>query len=202
MNPLIQFLSVIPPGNRSVVPWWDRNKVIKMSRNFLRISTPWMSVGTMALAYGFLGWRLSRYGMIWVIDSWIVACGVILALIFYGHHLGALTRMGPRSLATIFVLSMVITIAATYAEFFIIALVLVLSSVLARLELRSLGLSRGLTVVLLLILSGSFMAGGWFLGRQPIIKRRLPGLTRQQTHIAPHSPMRLGEFPASSRVTD
>jgi membrane-associated HD superfamily phosphohydrolase len=149
----------------------------------MKLSTPWMSLSTMAVAYGFLGWRLSRYAAIWAIDSWLVACGVILIFIFYGHRFDRLTRMGPRSIATIFLLSMLVTIATTYSEFFVISLVLLLSSILARLELRSLGVSRGFTIFLLLILSASFMSGGWFWGRYQI--SRTPALIRP---AAPKTP--------------
>lgn len=134
----------------------------------IKLSTPWMSLSVMAVAYGFLGWRLSRYAAIWAIDSWLVACGVILLFIFYGHHFDRLTRMGPRSIATIFLLSMLVTIAITYSEFFVISLVLLLSTILARLELRSMRVSRGFTLFLLLLLSASFMSGGWLWGRYQI----------------------------------
>jgi hypothetical protein len=134
----------------------------------IKLSTPWMSLSAMAFAYGFLGWRLSRYAAIWAIDSWLVACGVILLFIFYGHRVDRISRMGPRSVLTIFLLSMLVTIAATYSEFFVISLVLLLSTTLSRLELRSMGVSRGLTILLLLVLSASFMSGGWFWGRYQI----------------------------------
>lgn len=137
----------------------------------------------MSVAYAYLGWRLSRYAAIWAIDSWLVACGVIFIFIFYGHRMDAFTRMGPRSLAIIFLLSMIVTIAITYSEFFVISLVLLLSSILSRLELRSMGLHRGFTLILLLFISASCMTGGWFWGRHQIqrvpafIQPNLPSFT-------------------------
>jgi hypothetical protein len=130
-------------------------------------SFPWLSVTCVGLAYGLLGWQLSALAAFWLIDLWLGTVVAIFALIWRGSAVGRLLfRSGPRSLVTIFMLSMIVTLSIAYAQPFGLALILMLTILLGRLELQTRGLSRRVVLTILSIVAGSGLTIGWCLGRE------------------------------------
>jgi hypothetical protein len=135
---------------------------------------PILSVVCVALAYGLLGWRLSSISALWlIIDSWIAAIIIIYILIWWGNIFGRLVSIGPRSLVSIFVFSMLITMSAVFAEPFALALVLLLTIFWSRLEMQIRGIKKITTLSILSVVVGGAMTGGWFLGRSPMVLEML-----------------------------
>jgi hypothetical protein len=135
---------------------------------------PILSVASVGLAYGLLGWKLSSISALWLIlDSWIAAVIIIYVLIWWGNVFGRLVSIGPRSLVSIFIFSMIITISAVYAEPFALALVLLLTIFWSRLEMQIRGIKRIATLSILSVVVGGAMTGGWLLGRSPIVLEML-----------------------------
>ena len=128
----------------------------------------------MVAAYGFLGWRLSFYAAIWLIDSWFIAVIAIFILIWHGKLVSRIVWIGPRSLVTIFMLSMVLNLAVAYSETFGLVITLVLTTLLARFELQLRGISRQFTLVILTFISGLALMLGWLAGQPPEQRNRLP----------------------------
>jgi hypothetical protein len=137
------------------------------------LSFPFLSVVCVLLAYGLLGWKLSGIEAIWLIECLIAAIIVIFFLIWWGNILGRLVSLGPRSLVSIFIFSMIITSSAVYSELFAIALILLLTIFWSRLEMQIRGLKKITTLSILSLMVGISMAGGWFLGRSPFVLEML-----------------------------
>jgi hypothetical protein len=137
------------------------------------LSFPVLSVVCVSLAYGLLGWKLSAISAIWLLEAWIAAIAIIFILIWWGNFLGRLVSLGPRSLVSIFVFSMIITASAVYSEPFALGLILLLTVFWSRLEMQIHGMKRIKTLSILSLLVGSSMAGGWFLGHSPIVLQML-----------------------------
>lgn len=129
------------------------------------LSLPWLSILCIGMAYGLLGWELALFSAMWVIDIWLLTILVIFGLIWRSQAVGRLMRLGPRSLVSIFLLSMTVTLAAAYAEPFGLALVLLLTIAWGRLELQTRGLSQRVTLTVLSLVAGGSLTGGWFLAR-------------------------------------
>jgi hypothetical protein len=125
------------------------------------------------MAYGLLGWRLSGLSSIWLIDAWLVTVVLIFLLIWRGQFLVRLLRMGPRSLVLIFLLSMTLNLAFSYAEIFGIVLILLLTILLGRLELQTSGWKRHTTLSILSVVAGGALTSGWYLGRNPLVTETL-----------------------------
>jgi hypothetical protein len=131
------------------------------------LSFPWLSVVCVGLAYGLLGWELSALAAFWLIDLWLGTVVVIFMLIWRGAVVGRLLfRSGPRSLVTILMLSMIATLSVAYAQPFGLALILMLTILLGRLELQTGGLDRRVVLTILSIVAGSGLTIGWCLGRE------------------------------------
>jgi hypothetical protein len=137
------------------------------------LSFPILSVVCVTLAYGFLGWKLAAIPAIWLLESWIAATVIIFILIWWGDFVGRLVSLGPRSLISIFVLSMILTASAVYSEPFTLVLVLLLTIFWSRLEMQIHGMKRVKTLSILSLLIGVSMAGGWFLGHSPMVVQML-----------------------------
>jgi hypothetical protein len=137
------------------------------------LSFPILSVVCVCLAYGLLGWKLSTISAFWLLDAWIAAIVIIFILIWWGNILGRLVSLGPRSLVSIFIFSMVITASAVYSEPFALGLILLLTIFWSRLEMQIHGMKRIKTLSILSLLVGSSMAGGWFLGHSAIVLQML-----------------------------
>jgi hypothetical protein len=131
------------------------------------LSFPWLSVVCVGLAYGLLGWELSALAAFWLIDLWLGTVVVIFTLIWRGSAVSRLLfRSGPRSLVTILMLSMIMTLSVAYAQPFGLALMLMLTILLGRLELQTGGLDRRVVLTILSIVAGSGLTIGWCLGRE------------------------------------
>jgi hypothetical protein len=133
------------------------------------LSFPFLSVVCVFLAYGLLGWKLSGIAAIWLIEALVAAIIIIFILIWWGNILGRLVSLGPRSLVSIFIFSMIITASAVYSEPFAIGLILLLTIFWSRLEMQIRGIKRIATLSILSLMVGISMAGGWFLGRSPVV---------------------------------
>jgi hypothetical protein len=136
----------------------------------LSLSTfPLLSVSSIGLAYGLLGWKLSFLSVFWAIELWLATVATIFLLIWRGDLLSRWVRWGPTVLVSIFFVSVMLILAIAQAEAFGFALILVLSIFWGRLELQLWGLNQRLVLVCLSIASGSALTMGWLLGRDPRI---------------------------------
>jgi hypothetical protein len=136
----------------------------------LSLSTfPLLSVSSIGLAYGLLGWKLSFLSVFWAMELWFATVATIFLLIWRGDLFSRWVRWGPTVLVSILFVSMMIILAIAHTETFGVALVLVLSIFWGRLELQLWGLNQRLVLVCLSITSGSALTMGWLLGRDPRI---------------------------------
>jgi hypothetical protein len=120
-----------------------------------------------SLAYGLLGWQLSALSVLWLVESWVATLVIVFLLIWRGGLLSRWLRVGPTVLVSIFFASVTIVFAIAYADLFGLALVLLLSILWGRLELRSRGLHHRLVLACLCLMSGSGLTIGWILGQSP-----------------------------------
>lgn len=96
--------------------------------------------------------------------SWFVAISLTI-LLFWGEEVTKrMFRLGPRGVVSMLILSGIITMAVAASTLFGLIVVLLASQTLARLELQSSGLSRRLTLLLMVILSIGTLSGGWIAG--------------------------------------
>jgi hypothetical protein len=138
------------------------------------LSFPILSVVCVGLAYGLLGWKLSAISALWLmIEALLATIVMIYIIIWRGNFLGRLVSIGPRSLVSIFISSMIITISAVYAESFAMALILLLTLFWSRLEMQIHGVKRITTLSILSLVVGCSMTGGWFLARNLLILEML-----------------------------
>jgi hypothetical protein len=131
------------------------------------LTFPWLSMTCVGLAYGLLGWQLSALSMFWLVESWVVTIVIVFVLIWRGGLVRRWLRIGPTVLVSIFFVSLTLVFAIAYADLFALALVLLLSIFWGRMELLSRGLHQRLVLVCLLLMSGSGLTIGWFLGHSP-----------------------------------
>jgi hypothetical protein len=130
---------------------------------------PWLSMVSISLAYGLLGWHLSSLSVIWLVESWMATLVMVFLLIWRGGLLGRWLRVGPTVLVSIFFASFAIVFAIAYPDLFSLALVLLLSIFWGRLELQSRGLHQRLVLACLCFMSGSGLTVGWLLGQSPLM---------------------------------
>lgn len=124
-----------------------------------------LSLLCVGMAYGLLGWHLSAYHIVLVMGSWFVAL-TLMVLLFWGEKVTQrMFRLGPRGVVSMLILSGVITMAVAASALFGLIVVLLATQTLARLELQSSGLSRRLTLILMVVLSISALSGGWIVGK-------------------------------------
>lgn len=126
-------------------------------------SFPSLSVICVSLAYGFLGWKLSQMSASWLVNLWIVIV-IIIFILIWGKSIWKLARIGPGSLVSIFVFSMIITLSFAYTEPFALGLILVLTISFGRLELKVWGVKKTVSLFILSFVVGGSLAGGWVLG--------------------------------------
>lgn len=122
---------------------------------------------SIVLAYALLGWRLSALPVLWLVESWAATIIMVFLLIWRGGLLTRWFRVGPTVLVSIFFASFTIVFAIAYAEFFALALVLLLSIFWGRLELHARRLHQTFVLGCLCFLSGSGLTLGWILGQRP-----------------------------------
>jgi hypothetical protein len=126
---------------------------------------PWFSLVLVALAYGLLGWHLSAYHFLWSIGSFIAAVMITVCLIWGGKAFGELFRLGPRSVVTMLILSSVITLAVAASTLFAMIIILVLTKVLARLQMQSAGFSKHHTLGVVSLSAGLGLSLGWIVSK-------------------------------------
>jgi hypothetical protein len=127
--------------------------------------TLWISLLTLGLAYGLLGWQLSVYH-ISVVISGIVATVVFTALLLWGgEFIGRMMRIGPRGVLSMLIISLTITLAVAASTLFTLLLILLATQLLARLEFQTAGFKRFVTLGVLASVSGIALSCGWLIGR-------------------------------------
>lgn len=126
--------------------------------------TLWVSLLTVSLAYGLLGWQLSAQDILWSVGALAGVCASTIALMWGGGLMGRMMRIGPRGVITMLIFSLSLTLAASAPTAFVEVLILVLTQLFARLEFQTAGFSRGVTLVILLSVSSTAFSGGWLVG--------------------------------------
>ena len=127
---------------------------------------PWVALLCMCGCYGLVGWHCSAYGGVWSIGSWIGALGLTWGLLWGWQQISGVLKRGPKILVSIGVLSLVLTVAISFSRLFLLLIMVVASTIFARLELQISGLSRFWTLATLSIVSGTMIGLGWYLGKQ------------------------------------
>jgi len=124
-----------------------------------------LSLLCVGIAYGLLGWHLSAYHIGLVLGSSFAAL-MLMILLFWGEKVTKrMFRLGPQGVVSMLILSGIITMAVAASALFGLIVVLFATQALARLELQSSGLSRRLTLLLMVVLSISTLSGGWIIGK-------------------------------------
>ena len=136
------------------------------SKQNLFKARPLLALVCMALSYGLMGWHCSALPASWNVASWLIAMATTFALIWGWKMLTKLVMLSPRILVTMLILSMALTLAVSFSTLFILLIVLFSSTLFARLELQSAGVNKFWTLVIISILSGAMIGGGWYLGHQ------------------------------------
>jgi hypothetical protein len=131
------------------------------------LTFPWLSMVSIVLAYGLLGWQLSSLSVIWLLESWVATIVIVFLLIWRGGLVTRWFRVGPTVLVSILFASFTIVFAIAFTDLFGLALVLLLSIFWGRLELQSRGLHQRLILACLCFMSGSGLTVGWILGQSP-----------------------------------
>jgi hypothetical protein len=131
------------------------------------LTFPWLSMICIGLAYGLLGLQLSSLSMLGLVESWVVTIMIVFLLIWRGGLVRRWLQLGPTVLVSIFVASFILVFAIAFADLFALGLVLLLTVFWGRLELQSRGLHQRLILVCLLLMSGSGLTLGWFVGHSP-----------------------------------
>ncbi|NJN23876.1 MAG: hypothetical protein HC810_05105 [Acaryochloridaceae cyanobacterium RL_2_7] len=119
----------------------------------------------MGLSYGLMGWHCSALPASWNVASWLLAMSATFALIWGWQLFSKLLLLTPRILVTMLFLSMALTLAVSFSTFFILLIVLFSSTLFARLELQAAGVNKFWTLVMISMLSGAMIGGGWYLGK-------------------------------------
>jgi hypothetical protein len=126
--------------------------------------TLWVSLLTVGLAYGLLGWQLSARHIFWSIGSLAAVFIFTIALMWGGQILGRMMRIGPRGLITMLIFSLALTLAASTPTAFVEIMILVATQLFTRLEFQIAGFSRSITLVIILSVSSTTFIGGWLIG--------------------------------------
>jgi hypothetical protein len=126
--------------------------------------TLWVSLLTVSLAYGLLGWQLSAQHIFWSIGSLTAVFIFTIASVWGGGILGRMMRIGPRGLITMLIFSLALTLAASAPTAFAEILILVATQLFTRLEFQTAGFSRSITLVILLSVSSTAFSCGWLIG--------------------------------------
>ncbi|NJK40712.1 MAG: hypothetical protein HC934_03885 [Acaryochloridaceae cyanobacterium SU_2_1] len=126
---------------------------------------PAISLISVGIAYGLLGWNLSAYQIYWAVGTWFLAINFAVVL-FWGERITKrMFRLGPRGVLSMLILSSILTLAAVSFTVFSTMIILLASQMLARLELQAFGLGRRLSLVLIVMLSLITFSGGWVVGK-------------------------------------
>lgn len=126
--------------------------------------TLWISLLTLGLAYGLLGWQLSAYHIAWSIGFGVAVALFTILFMWGGGIIARMMRIGPRSVLTMLILSSTITVAVAASTLFTILIILLATNLLTRLEFQTAGFSRGLTLAILLGIASVALSGGWLIG--------------------------------------
>ena len=125
---------------------------------------PLLALLCMGLSYGLLGWYCSALSPVWNIGSWLIAMGLTFTLIWGWNLVNRFLLLSPRILVTISILSLTVTMAVSFPDLFIVMVMLLASTLFARLELQIAGVNRIWTLIVISVISGAMIGGGWSLG--------------------------------------
>ncbi|MGF1603616.1 MAG: hypothetical protein ACFCU8_16650 [Thermosynechococcaceae cyanobacterium] len=127
--------------------------------------TLWVSLMTLALAYGLLGWQLSAYHVSLAIATILAVCIFTVLLLWGGGLASRMMRIGPRSVLLMLIISLTITLAVATPTLFTLLLILLATQLLARLEFQTAGFNRFVTMGMLSSVSCIALSCGWLVGR-------------------------------------
>ncbi len=127
---------------------------------------PWLSLVLLWIGYSVLGWHLSTapHSLVWTIFSLLVAASLAIALIWEAPLLGALVRMGPRSVILVFIFSTIACLVATLPSLFTLIAVVVAAQFLVRVEMLSAGFQNKHILWALTLTTILGLVPGWIVG--------------------------------------
>ncbi|MEM9135773.1 MAG: hypothetical protein AAGB01_00285 [Cyanobacteria bacterium P01_F01_bin.42] len=145
---------------------WEHFQILRSEKTDIRIkANPLLALVCLGLSYSLVGWYCAAFGPFWHAASWLIAMVATFALLWGWSLATRLLLLSPRILVLILALSMTLTVAASFSTLFIVTIILLSSTLFARLELQSAGVGRVWTLIIISIVSGATMGGGWFVGR-------------------------------------
>lgn len=130
---------------------------------FLR-KIPWLSLVFLGLTYSLLGWYLSRYHIGWSIFLLAAVDVLTLTLLWGSNFLGRRIKLGSQSLVLVFLFSATVCLAAILPSVFALAVMVLATQLLARVDLRAAGFSRNRTLWILTFTTALGLALGWTVG--------------------------------------
>ena len=125
---------------------------------------PLLALICMGLSYGLMGWYCSAFSGIFHVWAWPLAMAFTFSIIWGWPLILRLVLLTPRILVLSLGLSLTLTIAVSFLDLFILLIMLFASTIFSKLELQTAGVSRILTLVIISVVAGAMIGGGWSLG--------------------------------------
>lgn len=141
-----------------------KNRKFNLPRSSIR-PRPLTAMVCLGMCYGLFGWHCSAFNPFWQVGSWVIALSITYTMIWGWKAISRMILMGPKILVTIAVLSMTLTLAVSFSRLFILAIMVVASTLFARLELQLIGCNRFWTLTIISIISGGMIGLGWYFGQ-------------------------------------
>jgi hypothetical protein len=113
---------------------------------------------------GFYGWHGSAFNLRWIIPAHLLVILLAVILIWGNRLLLKILRMGPRSVASMFVLSMIVTLAVTASSVLGLMIMLITSKLLVIFEMRTAAFNEFRTLFTLTLISFLGINIGWGIG--------------------------------------
>lgn len=131
---------------------------------------PWLALLLVGATYMILGWQLSASPLAWRFVAHWGGSLISIFVLWSDRVTGGLLRLGPRSVVSMLILSMVVTMAVVASSVLAIGLILIAAKFLTMLEMQMVGFNRWqilFTLVLVAglgLIAGSMLADVWAPG--------------------------------------
>lgn len=125
---------------------------------------PWIPCLLALVVDGLYGWHLSPFNLLWSIPAHILVIMVSVVLIWGNRLLLKILRLGPRSVVSMFILSMIVTLAVTASSALGLVIMLITSKLLVIFEMRAVGFNEFQTLFTLTLIAILGINIGWMIG--------------------------------------
>jgi hypothetical protein len=118
----------------------------------------------MGLSYGLMGWYCSRFSGILHSWAWPSTIALTFAIIWGWPIIFRAILRTPWIVPFSLLLTLTLAITVTFWDLFVLVIVLFTSTMFAKLELQTGGFSRLWAMVIISVVSGTLIGGGWTVG--------------------------------------